>query len=276
MPLSVIALIMGALLFAGTMMNLSHREWISVWRGHRIKIKFHHFKIFVEVDGVPIFEERQGLARRVHETEWAHPALGKKNLKITKIPQGQDGLTLNLEIGDEIVPLFEIPRTWYGHAITDNLEEYWKKLMPIDFEQLGDPRWIAACKILQLVRQSQMANPSIREAANTLQQQLRKNFETRVRLAEEDFSVLGEVEDLNALKSKIEERILQGLEAVKSLHMVTISLEAHADESEEMDKVNRVIGFLEAEDESEQLLSGIDSSSAKNRQRKQQAQKKKL
>ena len=120
---------------------------------------------------------------------------------------------------------------------------------PVDFEQLGDPRWIAACKLLQLIRQSKMANKEIRETANTLQLQLRKNFEIRRRISEEDVSLLGCIEDLNQIKAKIEERIQQGLEAVKSLHMVTISLEAHADEKSELERVYQTIQYLQAEDE---------------------------
>ena len=257
MPLSVIALIIAAFSFAGTLMYLSHRQWISVWRGHQIRIRFHQFKVFLEIDGVPVFSESRHLIRNTHETEWEHPGLGKTKIKIVKIPQGQDGLSLHLEIGEEIVPLFEIPRTWYGHAKIEEADNFWKKLMPVDFEQLGDPRWIAACKILQLVRQSKMTNKEIRETANILQQQLRKNFETRLRLAEEDFSVLGDPETLHELREKLEDKILQGLEAVKSLHMVTISLEAHADESEEMSRVHQTIRSLQAEEEIEKIVNQL-------------------
>ena len=127
----------------------------------------------------------------------------------------------------------------------------------MEFEKLGDPRWIAACKLLQLVRQSPTADQEIREVANVLQQELRRNFEMRVRLSEDDFSVLGDATKLNELKNKLEEKILQGLDAVKSLHMVTISLEAHADESLEMQKVNSIIRSLQAEEEVEKFMQDI-------------------
>ena len=249
MPLSVIAMIIGALSFAGIMIYLSHRQWISVWRGHRIRIRLHHFKVFLEIDDEPIFSESQSFIRKTHQTEWEHPALGKKEVKITKIQRGQDGLALNLEIGDEIVPLYELSSNLLSQFDPEEEAASWKKLMPVDFESLGDPRWIAACKLLQLVRQSQMANKEIRDAANILQKELRGNFETRRRLAEEDMSLLGDVEAFHDIKHKIEEKILQGLEAVKSLHMATISLEAHADEKDEMKRVYETIQALQAEEE---------------------------
>ena len=249
MPLSVIAMFIGVFAFVGSLLYLSHRQWISVWRGHRIRIRLHHFKVFLDIDDVPVFCESQSFIRRQHQTEWEHPALGKKDVVITKVHRGQDGLSLNLEIGDEIVPLFELPSNWYGHVNLETEAASWKKLMPVDFEQLGDPRWIAACKILQLVRQSQMANKEIREAANILQQELRSNFETRRRLADEDLSILGNVDLCNDIKDKVEAKILQGLEAVKSLHMATISLEAHADETEEMKKVYDTIQSLQVQEE---------------------------
>ena len=276
MPFTVIALILGAFSFAGTCIYASHRQWIAVWRGHRIRIRLQHYKVFLEIDDTPIFSESQSLIRKKHETEWEHPALGTTNIQIQKVVLGQDGLNLNLQIGEEIVPLFELPRHWYGQVNLSEEDEVWKKLMPVDFEQLGDPRWIAACKILQLIRQSQMADEKIREAANLLQQELRRNFETRLRLAEEDFSLLGDPNTLNELKEKLEQKILQGLEAVKSLHMVTISLEAHADESNEMNKVHQIISSLQAEEEIEKFVHEISSKKKKKAQRAEQHTEKKL
>ena len=249
MPPSVIIMLLGAISFAATLVYISNRQWISVWRGHRIRIRLQHFKIAVEIDDVPVLMESQSVFNKTHQTKWNHPALGTKMIRVEKIHKGRDGLSLKFEIGDEIIPLFELPTNTLHQAQTKEEESYWNKLMPVDFEQLGDPRWIAACKILQLIRQSKMADGEIRETANILQQQLRSNFEMRRRLSEEDVSLLGNSEDLNQIKTKIEDKILQGLEAVKSLHMVTISLEAHADEKDEMEKVYQTNQYLKAEDE---------------------------
>ena len=249
MPISVILMIIGAICSVGTLAYISHRQWISVWRGHRIRIRLHQLKIIVEIDDEPVLVESQGIIHRPYHTEWNHPALGKKIITVKRTQKGQEGVNVSLEIGDEIIPLFELPVNWLQQVQLEKEESYWEKLTPVDFEQLGDPRWIAACKLLQLIRQSKMANKEIRETANTLQLQLRKNFETRRRISEEDVSLLGCIEDLNQIKAKIEERIQQGLEAVKSLHMVTISLEAHADEKSELERVYQTIQYLQAEDE---------------------------
>ena len=256
--MEVVGLIFAALAFAWAISYYSHRHWVTIWRGHRIRIRLRHQKVFFEVDDELVFQCPQGL-KRTYETEWEHAALGKTTVLIKKLIKGQDGVHLHLEIGDEIIPLFEIPQTWYGKL--DDAEPYWKKLQPVAFEQLGDPRWIAACKLLQLVRRSPTADQNIREVANILQQELRTNFEMRVRLSEADFSVLGDATTLDELRNKLEEKILQGLDAVKSLHMVTISLEAHADESQEMQKVNSIIRSLQAEEEVERFMQEIANNS---------------
>lgn len=272
MPPSVILMILGALCLAGALLYISHRQWISVWRGHRIRIRLHQFKIIVEIDDEPVLAESQGFFHRTHQQEWTHPALGTKTITVKKIQKGQEGLNVSLEIGDEIIPLFELPVNWLHQVQLEEEESYWNKLTPVDFEQLGDPRWIAACKLLQLIRQSQMANKEIRDTANTLQLQLRKNFETRRRISEEDVSLLGSIEDLNQIKTKIEDKIQQGLEAVKSLHMVTISLEAHADEKNELERVYKTIRYLQAEDEVAAFVT--TSQTEKKKQAKRSAMKK--
>ena len=255
--LVVLLLVMGVFPLVGLLVYISHEQWVAVWRGHRIRLRLHQSRVFFEVDGELIFEAKQGFIKDTYETEWEHPALGKTNVLIKKRLKGQDGINLQLQIGEEIIPLFEIPHKWHGSVNLDEVDAYWDKLQPVEFEQLGDPRWIAACKLLQLVRQSQMADQDIREAANILQQELRKSFLTRRRLSEDELSILGDAQKLHELKEKLEEKITQGLEAVKSLHMVTISLEAHADESSEMHKVHQIIETLHAEEEVEKFMHEI-------------------
>ena len=63
-----------------------------------------------------------------------------------------------------------------------------------------------------------MADTQIREAANILQKELRQNFELRLRLGEEAILALGESAELDALKERLETKIMDGLEAAKSPH----------------------------------------------------------
>lgn len=249
-------LMVAAFGFAWLISYYSHRHWVAVWRGHQIRIRLNHQTVFFEVDDQLVCQWSEGL-KRSFETEWEHPALGNTNVLIKKLIKGQDGVHLHLEIGSEIIPLFEIPRSWQGKL--HDTDAYWKKLQPVEFESLGDPRWIAACKLLQLVRQSPAVDQDIREAANILQQELRKSFETKIRLSEEAVLMLGDAQKLEELRDTIEEKITQGLEAVKSLHMVTISLEAHADESAEMHKVHQIIKTLHAEEEVERFIHRISA-----------------
>ena len=254
MPFSVVLMMIAALGFAYGVSYLSHHQWIAIWRGHQIRIRLHHQKVFFEVDGVVVFEQNQGLIKRQFEDEWAHPALGDTRVQVEKHTKGQDGVGIRLRIGDEIVPLFELPTKWYGGLDLSTVDDYWKQLQPVQFEDLGDPRWISACKILQLVRQSPMIDAQIREAANILQKELRQNFELRRRLSEDALSALGESGEVEDLKDRLETKILDGLEAAKSLHMVTISLEAHADETTEMQRVNQILKKLKVEDGLEREL----------------------
>ena len=156
MPFSVVLLIAGALGFAYTVAYFTHHQWIAIWRGHQIRIRLHHQKVFFEVDGEVVLEQNQGLIKKHFEESWAHPALGDTRVQVEKHMKGQDGVGIRLRIGDEIVPLFELPTKWYGGLDLSTVDDYWKQLQPVQFEDLGDPRWISACKILQLVRQSQM------------------------------------------------------------------------------------------------------------------------
>ena len=250
----VAALMAGALGFAYALSFYSHAQWIAVWRGHQIRIRLHHQKVFFEVDGELVFEQNQGLIKRNFQSVWSHPSLGDTLVQVEKHTKGQDGVGVRLRIGDQIVPLFELPTKWYGGLDLSTVDDYWNQLKPVQFEDLGDPRWISACKILQLVRQSQMADTQIREAANILQKELRQNFELRLRLGEEAILALGESAELDALKERLETKIMDGLEAAKSLHMVTISLEAHADETAEMQRVNQILKRLQAEEGLERAL----------------------
>ena len=95
---SVMLMILGAMCLAGTLIYISHRQWISVWRGHRIRL--HQFKIIVEMDDEPVLVESQGVFHGTHQKEWTHPDLGTKTSKVMKI---QKGLNVSLEIGDEII-----------------------------------------------------------------------------------------------------------------------------------------------------------------------------
>ena len=92
---------------------------------------------------------------------WSHPSLGDTLVQVEKHTKGQDGVGVRLRIGDQIVPLFGLPTKWYGGLDLSTVDDYWNQLKPVQFEDLGDPRWISACKILQLVRQSQMADTQI-------------------------------------------------------------------------------------------------------------------
>ena len=248
------ALIAGALGFAYTVAYFTQAQWIAIWRGHQIRIRLHHQKVFFEVDGEVVFEQSQGLIKKNFKSDWMHPALGSTLVQVEKHTKGQDGVGVRLRIGDEIVPLFELPTKWYGSLDTSTVDDYWTQLKPVQFEDLGDPRWISACKILQLVRQSQMADVQIREAANILQKELRQNFELRLRLGEDVLTSLGESGEIDELKERLETKILDGLEAAKSLHMVTISLEAHADETAEMLRVNQILKRLQVEEGLEREL----------------------
>ena len=74
---------------------------------------------------------------------------------------------------------------------------------------------------------------------------MRESFESRQRLGDETISLLGDDrEALDEIREKLEQKILQALEAVKSLHMATMSIEAHADESTEMEKVQEILTGL--------------------------------
>lgn len=236
-------------------MWFSHRQWVAIWRGHRIRVRMHRAKIFVELDDKEIFVQKNGLVKKNYEQEWEHPALGSTNILIEKVTKGSDGIDLNMCIGDEIIPLTEIKRTWYGKINPQDAQTYWERLLPAQIESLGDPRWIAASKILNLVRQSSASTDIVRQNANTLQKELRRCFETKQRLGTEDLSLLGSDERLEKVQNKIEENIEQALEAVKSLHMAVVSIEAHADEKQEMRRVQTFIEHIQAQEEIDVALS---------------------
>ena len=74
----------------------SHRQWVAIWRGHRIRVRTHRAKIFVELDDKEIFVQKNGLIKTKYEQEWEHPALGSTNILVEKITKGSDGIDLNM------------------------------------------------------------------------------------------------------------------------------------------------------------------------------------
>lgn len=255
LPAVVISLsILGIVGFVMANVWYSHRQWVAVWRGHKVLVRMHHAKIFVELDQQPIFEQPYGFIKTKYQQEWTHPALGATMIHLQKVVEGSDGEGLRLRIGEELIPLIEVERKWYGGLEDGAADTYWEKLIPAQVESLGDPRWVAACKILDLVRQSTMATQAVREAANILQVELRKRFEQRRRLAEESLEVVDAETDTAALQQQLEANILHALEAVKSLHMAVVSIEAQADERSEMQKVETIIESLQAVQEVGHLL----------------------
>ena len=240
----------------------STRTWVAFWRGHRVVIRFHKGKQIFELDGNQVFSRTRNLqpfGEQKYKEPWTHPALGETEITVTRKVVGNQGeYTLNLEIGDELVPLTEL-KNFLGRVQQDQ-EEIFTKLTHGAIEPLGDPRWVAACTILNSVRQSSAVNDEVREAANVLQGEMRSCFESRQRLKEDDLGLLGANETRVAeIQARLEAKIERSLEAVKSIHMATISLEAHADESAEMSRVQETIDFLNVEDEVADFMASISS-----------------
>jgi hypothetical protein len=243
------------------------REWVARWRGHRVLIFYRHNRIILEIDGVPVLDQARTILRTTQTQTWTHPALGDTEILLSRIVVGSHGeYTRGLQIGDEIVPLVEVPRHWQGARILAGLktihaedrEELFGKISHGEIEELGDPRWIAACRILDAVRQSNATTDEVRETTNLLQVELRKSFEARRRLADETISEIGQnSEDFAAIQERLEHNILDALEAVKSLHMAVISIEAHADETAEMQRVRDIIEHLQAEEEVARFVADL-------------------
>ena len=262
-------LIAGGLAAAGVIGSLqlwfSDRQWVGMWRGHRVSVHHVQGRVVVELDGESALSQVRLPLRWTHSEDWSHPALGHATVSLSKLMIGGNGeFTVSLAIGDERVPLVEVERQWLGVRALLGLrttrpearEQYWASLTHTAVEPLGDDRWVAACRLLDLTRQSQALTPDIRDAANNLQATLRRSFEARQRLGDEALDVLGaaDADEVRAMQGVLEERIVSALEAVKSLHMAVISIESQADETRELGRVQSTLDALRADDEVERFM----------------------
>ena len=238
----------------------SNRTWIALWRGSQVVLRNFQGKLILELDGERIFEKSRptlNLSKHTYTQACHLPSMGDTEIAVSTRSVGSQGdYTLELQIGEDLVPLTEL--THFFGRITQEKGALFKKLNHNTIEPLGDPRWIAACSILNSVRQSTSANNQIREAANLLQVEMRHCFESRLRLSDDSVDLIGG--DISEVKSILEEKIGTTLEAVKSLHMATISREANADESEEMRRVQETLQYLDAEEEVDKYIASLQSS----------------
>jgi hypothetical protein len=244
----------------------SDRQWVGMWRGHQISVHHSRGRVVVEVDGEMVLNQVRLPLQQTHVTPWAHPVLGEADLQLSKLIIGGHGeFTMSMTIGQERIPLVEVERKWLGRRALIGLqtstpgtaEKYWEGLKHTAVEPLGDDRWVAACRLLELTRQSTVLTDDMRAAANSLQAALRRSFEARLRLGEEALDVLGagDAEEVSTVQEALERRIVVALEAVKSLHMAVISLESQADETRELDRVRQSLDALRADDEVERFMT---------------------
>lgn len=264
-PFTVIAIGLSAVgALAGLQLWFSDRQWVTTWRGHRVHVQHHQGRFVVCVDDEVILSQHRLRFGKQHTEAWSHPALGETTVAISRDTIGHHGeYTISMTIGDERLPLAELPRKWHGartliglqSIVPGSLAEMWEGLSHTTVEPLGDARWLAACRLLELSRQSNAMTPQTRQAANHLQGVLRRSFEARLRLGDDAVEALGEVdqEQLAAARTALEARIQSALEAVKSLHMAMISIESQADETHELSRVHQTLAQLQAEDEVERF-----------------------
>jgi hypothetical protein len=136
-----------------------------------------------------------------------------------------------------------------GQAQSEHREAYFSKLARPSYEDLGDPRWLSILRLLELTRGAVELDSEIIETGNYLEKELRRCFILRQRLLE-TLELLDESvhqEDLQELIQSNEERIIGGLEAVKSLHMITISREVHGEEHREWERIQHSLQRLQIE-----------------------------
>ena len=258
----------GILLAAASMAGLQHwfsdRQWVGMWRGHRVLLRHQSARVIVEIDGQVVLSKSRTSLSQKYTQSWSHAALGETTIALSKNSIGNQGeFTMLMSIGDERVPLIELEQSWKGgralflqRTLSGDAEEYWSSLEHSQVEPLGDDRWLAACRLLTLTRQSSALTEPMREAANSLQGVLRRSFEARQRLGDASLAVLG-AEDPDAVERVqrgLEERIVAALEAVKSLHMAVISIESQADETSELSRVHQTLEVLQADSEVEQFI----------------------
>jgi hypothetical protein len=220
----------------------------------------------VEVDGEVVLSQRRLVFRQRYTEEWSHPALGETTVALSKLLLGGQGeFTMLMAIGEERVPLVEVDRSWRGPraliglqtAAPGTSDALWKSLSHTAVESMGDARWLAACRLLELSRQSNAMTAEMRETANLLQGALRRSFEARQRLGDDALEMLGapDAAQLTAVRAALETRIAAALEAVKSLHMAVISIESQADETDELHRVQQTLEELQAEDEVDRFMN---------------------
>lgn len=268
-PVTIIAAgLIGTAGIGALQLWFSDRQWVAVWRGHRIRVQHHEGRVIVEMDGQVILSQRRMVFRRAYAAEWSHPALGETTIALSKIPIGSQGeFSLAMTIGEERVPLIELERSWRGARTliglqtraTDAPDALWESLSHTAVEPMGDARWLAACRLLDLSRQSSAMTAEMRENANLLQSVLRRSFEARRRLGDDALGALGALGEPAAAqvpeaRAALEARITAALEAVKSLHMAVISIETLADETDELNRVQQTLERLQADDEVERFL----------------------
>ncbi len=263
--LLVVVLFAGSAGLGGLQAWSSDRQWVGVWRGHRIRVRHHRGEVLVEVDGEVALSQVRWPLRRSHTAAWSHAGLGDTTVDLTRLYIGGNGeYNLSLSIGDERIPLVEIEREWRGArmllgqqtADPGAAEAYWQSMVPATVEPLGDDRWVAACRLLNLARQSSSMNDDMRESANRLQAVLRRSFEARLRLGEDALEVLGAgaAAEVATVQEALERRIVSALDAVKSLHMAVVSIESRADETAELQRVRQTLDALQANDEVERFM----------------------
>lgn len=241
------------------------RQWLTVWRGHRVLVRHHKGRVVVDIDGQTVLSQRRYFFRKHHHESWHHPVIGDAEITLSKQVIGAQGeFTLSMKIGEEQIPLVELDRAWRGPRMLLGLQsaepgavdECWERLSHTAVEPLGDARWLAACRLLSLTRQSAVMTDDLRETANLLQGALRRSFEARLRLGDDVMDALGPADAhlLDDARTAVEARISDALEAVKSLHMAVVSIEAHADETVELRRVQQTLEHLDAEDEVDRFL----------------------
>ena len=264
-----VTLIVGALAAAsglgGLQLWFSDRQWAALWRGHRVHVRHFRGQVVVEIDGQMVLSQHRRFYRKNHSEAWHHAAVGDTDVSLSKLNIGGQGeYTLSMKIGEEQVPLVELTRSWrwprgllgLQTAEAGAVDACWERLSPTAVEPLGDARWLAACRLLSLTRQSAAMTDELRETANLLQGALRRAFEARLRLGDDAMDALGpsDAHLLDEARTTVESRITEALEAVKSLHMAVVSIEAQADSAVELRRVQQTLKHLDADNEVERFL----------------------